>query len=106
MNVAMTSTHDRQGADSQLTRVAASVAATDGADAPCSGIDLDEALRLSRSLVARARDLDELRRRHGPELMGFRGAFAPLFEDVERAVTDLVRTRLPAGSNPSLDGDR
>jgi len=102
MNVAMTSTHHLQSADAQPNRVVA----TDGAAAPTPATDLGDVLRLSRSLVARARDLDEFRRRHGPELIGFQGAFAPLFENVERAVTDLVRTRIPAGSNPPLEGDR
>lgn len=103
MSMATTSTADLGVAAKQSIRAVPT--APDSAGAPSHGSDLDEASRLTRRLVARAKRLDDLRE-HSPELMGFQGAFVSLFENVERAVAELMRTRLPVDPDPTFEGDR
>lgn len=87
-----------------LRRVTAATAATHAAVGSIEDL-LVEAALLSRSLVAQAKHLDELRSQHGPELVTFGGGFAPIFEALEREVADLVRTGLSPRPDPALEDD-
>jgi hypothetical protein len=103
MNVVTKSAADRRIPEDRAVRAVSR--ATDVASVPSLDSCLDEASRLSRSLAARAKRLD-LWSQQGPELMRFPRAFAAPFEDVERAVAALIRTRDAVDPAPSLEGDR